>query len=84
MNMRTFTVTKEQYDFIIMAIEAYIDTLRQRIADDAMTNMIEKANKTNTITVSSKSVKTKEAPFGYKKDGTPKKRPGRAPRKEAK
>lgn len=71
------TVTKEEYDFIVAAITTYAsfvcqesDRINQKIADQASTWMVKQETEKMIAT-------KKEAPWGFKKDGTPKKRPGR-------
>jgi len=64
----TISITKEEYEFILTAVDAYISNLRQKMADQAQTWLIkEHAEKVIATT----------APWGLKKDGTPKKQPGR-------
>lgn len=65
--MITLTLTKEEHDFIVAAVDAYVTELRQKLAP-----------KSWSVTVNSKGfVATLDAPYGLKKDGTPKKQPGR-------
>ena len=60
----TITLTKQQYDFINSAVESYVEKLRQDLADQAQLSTLRKT-------------KDQDAPWGRKKDGTPRKRPGR-------
>lgn len=73
----TLTVTQEEYDFIVAAITTYAhfvceesDRIKQKVADQASTWMIKQETEKMIAT-------TKAAPWGLKKDGTPKKQPGR-------
>lgn len=66
----TISITKEEYEFILTAVDAYTSNLRQKMADQATSWLIRKEGE--KIIAS-----TKGAPWGLKKDGTPKKCPGR-------
>ena len=66
MNNITITISRDEYDTIIKALDFYNESIKQRLADQAQVFMIKKETAT-----------TKEAPWGLKKDGTPKKQPGR-------
>lgn len=66
----TISITKEEYDFIMQAVSQYVQNLQQKMTDQAQTWLIRTEGKKIIAT-------TKEARWGYKKDGTPKKRPGR-------
>lgn len=66
----TLTVTKEEYDFIIKAMSAYVENLQHKLGNQAQTWLIKQESEKMIAT-------TKAAPWGLKKDGTPKKQPGR-------
>ena len=68
----TITITKDEYDLILTAINAYMSGLQQKMADQAQL-WITKTH--NDKIIAEKT--TKAAPWGLKKDGTPKKQPGR-------
>ena len=72
----TISITKEEYEFIITAVDAYVASLRGKMADQANTWLIRSQGQ-KVIAV------TKDAPWGLKKDGTPAKKRGR-PSKNAK
>lgn len=81
-------VTKEEHEFLMSAISFYADSLRYKLSQQFMISEIKKMDMSDAVPMSeAKKIaqrKTAEAPWGYKADGTPKKRPGRAPRKAAK
>lgn len=66
----TISITKEEYDFILTAVDAYVSSLRQKMADQAQLWLIREEGQKIIAT-------TKAAPWGLKKDGTPKKQPGK-------
>ncbi len=66
----TISITKDEYDFIMKAVAQYVEDLKQKMTDQAQTWLVKTED--NKIIAT-----TKEARWGYKKDGTPKKRPGR-------
>ena len=66
MNNITTTISRDHYELILKAVDYYNESIKQRLADQAQVFMIKKETAT-----------TKEAPWGFKKDGTPKKQPGR-------
>lgn len=70
MNNITITISRDEYDTIIKALDFYNESIKQRLADQAQIWMIKTEEKKMIAT-------TKEAPWGFKKDGTPKQRPGR-------
>ena len=76
----TITLTQQQYDFIMMCCDAYIDSMRRSIADQATTCLL-RAQEQKPAAKPVAESKSEDAPYGYKKDGTPKKRPGRQPAK---
>ena len=86
----TISITKEEYEFILAAVDAYVSNLREKMANQAQTWLIKQEGK--KILAASTEVLRKEmdyymiknAPWGLKKDGTPKKQPGRQPRKAIK
>lgn len=78
----TITISQEQYDFIMKCCDAYIDSMRRSIADQATTCLL-RAQEPKPAAKPVAAKKSADAPFGYKKDGTPKKRPGRQPSKKA-
>ena len=65
--------------FVIEAIEMRSSSIVQTIL-----NALDRAEKARESQNAFIEENEEEAPWGRKKDGTPKKRPGRAPRKEAK
>lgn len=66
----TISITKEEYDFIMQAVSQYVQNLQQKMTDQTQAWLIKTEGKKIIAT-------TQEARWGYKKDGTPKKRPGR-------
>ena len=70
MNNITITISRDEYDTIIKALDFYNESIKQRLADQAQIWMIKTEEKKMIAT-------TKEAPWGFKKGGTPKKQPGR-------
>lgn len=83
----TLNVTRDQYEMIIKALDYFNEGLKERLAHQAQMSVIKDQEKTEwTVTaVDTKMVakvrkpraKSTDAPYGYKKDGTPKQRPGR-------
>lgn len=73
----TISITKEEYEFIITAINSYIANLQNKMADQASTWLIRTEGQKIIAT-------TKEAPWGIKKDGTPAKKRGRPSKKDKK
>jgi len=63
----TLTIQAEDYPFVIEAIR-----LRAKLLSDSMQSQIE-----NQIAINQAPVKNEDTPWGIKKDGAPKKRPGR-------
>lgn len=77
----TISITHEQMEFILSAIRAYTASLHQSIREQSSESLMKKQAQANpfiTLDKPRKPHKSAEAPWGYKKDGTPKKRPGRA------
>ena len=72
----TISITKEEYDFILTAVDAYINNLRNKMADQAQTWLVRAEG--NKIIAT-----TKKAPCGLKKDGTLAKRRGRPAKKSS-
>lgn len=70
MNNITITISRDHYDLIVKALDFYNEALKQRLADQSQTWMIQKEGQKIIAT-------TKAAPWGFKKDSTPKKQPGR-------
>lgn len=68
MNNITITISREQHDLIVKALNFYNEAIIKRLTDKAWNSLAEGQKTTAT---------TKEAPWGFKKDGTPKKQPGR-------
>ena len=85
MNNITITISRDHYDLILKAIDYYNEGIKQRLADQAQTALMKDSEKwtvsavgNNLIAYANKTrAKSAEAPYGYKKDGTPKQRPGR-------
>lgn len=75
----TISITKEEYDFILTAVDAYVSNLRQKMADQAQTWLIRQEGEKTVLSVKKDIRSLMDAPWGYKADGTPKKRPGRKP-----
>ena len=83
----TLNVTKDQYEMIIKALDYFNEGLKERLAHQAQMSVIKDQEKTEwTVTALDDSklvqlrkarAKSTDAPYGYKKDGTPKQRPGR-------
>lgn len=80
----TISITKEEYEFILTAVDAYVSGLRQKMADQTTTWLIRQEGEKTVLKQNSRLRESLEAPWGRKKDGTPKKRPGRQPRKASK
>lgn len=70
MNTINITISRDEYDMIVKALDYYNEGIKQRLADKAQTWMAKVEN-------SKIIAKKMEAPWGLKKDGTPKKQPGR-------
>lgn len=68
MNTITITITRDHHDLIVKALDFYNEALKTRLTDKSWT-----ANAEGQKIIA----KTLEAPWGFKKDGTPKQRPGR-------
>lgn len=70
MNTITITISRDHYDLILKAIDAYNESLKLRLTEQAKTWSVRTEAEKIIAT-------TKAAPWGFKKDGTPKKQPGR-------
>lgn len=68
MNTITITITRDHHDLIIKALDFYNEALKQRLTEKVWSVQ----NEGQKIIAT-----TKAAPWGFKKDGTPKKQPGR-------
>jgi len=73
--MITLTLTPVQYDIVRTAVMEYTDNL-MHIIDPPDTVSLSSGG-TVTVTAPLQQPKKVEAPWGLKKDGTPKARPGR-------
>ena len=73
--MITLTLTPVQYDIVRTAVMEYTDNLMQII--DPPDTVSLSSGGTVTVTAPLQPTKKVEAPWGLKKDGTPKARPGR-------
>ena len=70
MNTITITLSRDHYDMIVKALDFYNESIKQKLsAPSAVRAPKERAKKVIAT--------TKAAPWGFKKDGTPKKQPGR-------
>lgn len=83
MNNITITISRDEYDTIIKALDFYNESIKQRLADQAQTWMAKQEGK-KILAISSEVLRKemdsyvgRQAPWGLKKDGTPKKQPGR-------
>lgn len=68
MNTITITITRDHHDLIVKALDFYNEALKKRLTEKSWSIQDEGQKIIAT---------TKEAPWGFKKDGTPKKQPGR-------
>ena len=83
MNNITIAISRDEYDTIIKAIDFYNESIKQRLADQAQTWITKQEGK-KILAISSEVLRKemdsyvgRQAPWGFKKDGTPKKQPGR-------
>ena len=68
MNTITITISRDHHDLIVKALDFYNEALKKRLTEKSWSTQDE----------GQKIIaKTLEAPWGFKKDGTPKQRPGR-------
>ena len=78
----TISITQEEHEFLMSAVAFYADSLRNKLNQQRLISEIKKLDMSDAVPMSkAKKIaqrKSAEAPWGYKKDGTPKKRPGRA------
>jgi len=83
--MITLQLTPVQYDIVKAAVAAYSDGLMRALEPSVQTITISKGNATATVEVPTYPwEKPKvDAPWGLKKDGTPRARPGRKTTKTA-
>jgi hypothetical protein len=77
--MITLQVTPLQYDIIKAAVSAYTHDMMQVLEPKVQTVTVTNGSATATVEMPNYpwSESKKEAPYGLKKDGTPKARPGR-------
>lgn len=82
----TLNVTQDQYEMIIKALDYFNEGLKERLAHQAQMSIIpkewtvtttEEGNMVAAVKRRSRPRKNSDAPYGLKKDGTPKQRPGR-------
>ena len=86
MNNVTITISRDHYDLILKALDFYNEGIKERLANQAQISLMKASHQKEwTVTavgnmpakVSNPHAKSTDAPYGYKKDGTPKQRPGR-------
>lgn len=82
----TIRISRDHYDLILKAIDHYNESIKERLANQAQISLMKGSHQKewtvtavdNVVTkVSNPHAKSTDAPYGYKKDGTPKQRPGR-------
>ena len=82
----TLNVTRDQYEMIIKALDYFNEGLKERLAHQAQMSIIptawtvtttEEGNMVASVNRHGRPRKNPDAPYGLKKDGTPKQRPGR-------
>jgi hypothetical protein len=81
--MITLQLTPVQYDIVKAAVAAYSDGLMRALEPSVQTITISKGNATVTAEVPTYPWEKVDAPYGLKKDGTPRARPGRKTTKTA-
>lgn len=82
----TIMISRDHYNLILKAIDHYNESIKERLANQAQISLMKDSHQKEwTVTAvdnmgakaSKPSAKSADAPYGYKKDGTPKQRPGR-------
>jgi|694.fasta_scaffold84698_5 hypothetical protein len=74
--MITLQLTPVQYDIVKAAVAAYSDGLMKALEPNVQTITVTKGNASATVEIPTRPWEV-DAPYGLKKDGTPKACPGR-------
>lgn len=82
--MITLQLTPVQYDIVKAAVMAYSDGLMKALEPNVQTITITKGNASATLEIPVRPQEKVDAPYGLKKDGTPRKAPGRKSTKNRK
>jgi hypothetical protein len=82
-NMINLQLTQSQYDIVKAAVAAYSDGLMRALEPNVQTITITKGNASATVEIPARPWEKVDAPYGLKKDGTPKARPGRKTARKA-
>jgi hypothetical protein len=75
--MITLQLTPVQYDIVKAAVAAYSDGLMKALEPNVQTITVTKGNASATVEIPTRPWDKVDAPYGLKKDGTPKAQPGR-------
>jgi hypothetical protein len=75
--MITLQLTPVQYDIVKAAVAAYSDGLMKALEPNVQTITVTKGNASATVEIPTRPWEKADAPYGLKKDGTPKAQPGR-------
>lgn len=75
--MITLQLTPVQYDIVKAAVAAYSDGLMKALEPNVQTITVTKGNASATVEIPTRPWEQPDAPYGLKKDGTPRARPGR-------
>jgi hypothetical protein len=75
--MITLQLTPVQYDIVKAAVAAYSDGLMKALEPNVQTITVTKGHASATVEIPTHPWEKPNAPYGLKKDGTPKARPGR-------
>ncbi len=75
--MINLQLTQSQYNILLEAVTAYSDNLMRALQPNVQTITVTKGHASATVEIPTRPWEQPDAPYGLKKDGTPKAQPGR-------